>query len=320
MQVIESQQQFERELHRAGLRVSPYLRGPLGAESFCLSLSRENTVRFWLGAAQVEFDVDRKLRQVVVAAHEKERQITRTYSVSLSSSTEYGVFIERARGLFPVTAAGMVLGDVEILDTDAVTEDKKSRRVVRPWRDSRNRMRYNVRVRCTGTIPEGQPNHLLIGFDENSQFISVLPKRAETVAEAHQVLRPKGISDKAKRQGEWFFDPVSKAVATKIEKHIRMHGEKVIETNRSLVIRRPRQRWVLADQSSHHARKWLQIGKVVYVSGEIYDTRLARHKPLNLGDTWHRVVRNAEVDLVGDTVGQRTTPVNRVAQSTRYFD
>jgi hypothetical protein len=60
-----------------------------------------------------------------------------------------------------------------------------------------------------------QERHFLCGRDEQHGFIAQLPEAAGTVAEAHQALRPQGLTQlegvahqRARRQGEFFFIPL----------------------------------------------------------------------------------------------------------------
>ena len=58
-------------------------------------------------------------------------------------------------------------------------------------------------------------NCLLVGFDEGNTFICQLPEVVKSVTRAHEVLRPKGISDDAIRVGEWYFEPIGEGLAIK---------------------------------------------------------------------------------------------------------
>ncbi len=59
-------------------------------------------------------------------------------------------------------------------------------------------------------------NCLLLGVDEEKTFICQLPEPVKSVSAAHKLLRPKDVSYKAIRIGEWFFDPVPEKSVMKI--------------------------------------------------------------------------------------------------------
>jgi len=118
----------------------------------------------------------------------------------------------------------------------------------------------------------------LIGVDEKKHFISVLKKIVSSVEEAHEELRPDGISDKAVRHGEWFFDPVP--------------PRKAQEVLSQCFFKRRR----LEEDSSHESSVGYHDGKK-YAFGRVSDTRKDYHKPIVL-TTLHRVVRNNERNLI----------------------
>ena len=60
--------------------------------------------------------------------------------------------------------------------------------------------------RPESVVLEYHGRYYLSSMDENSYFISKLPKRVYTVEEAFECLKPKEVKDKIwQRQGEWFF-------------------------------------------------------------------------------------------------------------------
>jgi len=142
----------------------------------------------------------------------------------------------------------------------------------------------------------------LIGMDETSHFISVLPKKVKTVEEAHESLKPKNLPKVAgiKRQGEFFFVPTTNEVVEEFMKQTKK------EVRRSVPL----------EKDSNHVAQYaipVAIRKVVkrhafdsvsqndmyqkgthFVRGLIYDKRGYRHAPTDLGETWHTVMRNEE--------------------------
>jgi hypothetical protein len=64
---------------------------------------------------------------------------------------------------------------------------------------------------CKVNVPPSKV-YFLVGFDEKHMFVSMLPKAAASVADAHAVLMPKSVRGVPGviRQGEFFFVPVTK--------------------------------------------------------------------------------------------------------------
>ena len=78
----------------------------------------------------------------------------------------------------------------------------------RQW-DAR-RHKYVSVVRTTNTFARAY----LMGHDETALFIAELPARVTNVTQAHECLKPAAVktrqrTSKVKRQGEWFFLPVT---------------------------------------------------------------------------------------------------------------
>ena len=126
----------------------------------------------------------------------------------------------------------------------------------------------------------------LMGMDETHLFISELPQEGaiNKVNEAHKVLKPEYIimSEKdnknIRRQGEWFFVPVTKK------------EQKLIDTNINFIKKKIPIGQIIRG-NAHIADKMLNIEKNTYVTGKI---RHVEHKTLNL-HTWFRVFKNTEV-------------------------
>jgi hypothetical protein len=128
----------------------------------------------------------------------------------------------------------------------------------------------------------------LVGYDTHASrpFISQLRNPVNTVEEAHKELLPQGVKLKpdCKRQGEWFFNPVSQRLNKQL-----MHK---VGTCHIGPIDAKTARWPY----STHKGVTLQHDKKIYALGTIKDNRKGRHEPLCL-DTWHEVIRNNEVEV-----------------------
>lgn len=129
----------------------------------------------------------------------------------------------------------------------------------------------------------------LLGRDERHRFIAQLPKLVTSVPEAHATLRPSGISTQAKRQGEWFFDPVT---------HERQHEIEALYHTAACFVRRDAaiNNAILSPHvASEIVRIRTGVTEVEVVRGTIIQE--PRHRPLHLGDQFHTVHRNLEVQL-----------------------
>ena len=126
----------------------------------------------------------------------------------------------------------------------------------------------------------------LLGMDEAHLFISELPQEGaiNKVKEAHKVLKPEYViasendREKVKRQGEWFFVPVTPKERKLIEENENFAEEKHPIGGTS---------W----GNVHIADKLLNLNDETYVKGKI---KHVEHKTLKLRD-WFKVLRNTEV-------------------------
>jgi hypothetical protein len=122
---------------------------------------------------------------------------------------------------------------------------------------------------------EAEIRHFLIGHDEGHLFVALMNKNVLTVEQAHKSLMPFELRNKPKsyykRQGEWFFVPVSGLI---------IPPETVVET-KDLQIGTGR---------GHKAQYHVTVDGNVYVKGTIIHPD---HKTLTLKD-WHRVYNNNE--------------------------
>lgn len=125
----------------------------------------------------------------------------------------------------------------------------------------------------------------------------MLPKNVQTVENAHSVLRPKGLNPGWKRQGEFFFSPLTKK---ELKKFHEKHGRKLFQCNWGNVD----EDYLLKfnsdndlEESDHFAANVFRGEKEAeYVYGYItYD----RHKPVFL-ENWHRVYYNNEIPSNGE--------------------
>jgi hypothetical protein len=306
MKTVESTQELVDTLAKVGLKVTPYKRGPLGKQSFAANLDRANLLRFWKGEGTVQVDVNPTLRQAVVVAEEAARTIERTYSVQMhaNSETSDADILAAARRAFPVQARGLRITKVEITSRP---DWKALQNTDGPYYATRPRSRFvRFGIRAVARIPK-QENFLLVGYDETSQFISILPEKATTVKRAHEVLRPAGIPRTSPRQGEWFFVPTNRETIKQIEALMLAKPATTAKSHWPLDRVNGEVGW-RSDWTSHIATETVFLGRDRYVRGVVYDNRPNRHGSLLLRD-WHRVVRNREV-----------VAAPSVSISNRYWD
>lgn len=146
----------------------------------------------------------------------------------------------------------------------------------RDWQTGKERSRVHV-------TPDWQRTYLA-GLDQTHLFIAELPRRVATVEAAHAILKPAiaKCNPATKRQGEWFFIPV-----TSDEEHL-IEGPDIIIDHVKAIPGNSR--------NQHVAEELVKIDKVnskepdVFVRGKITHVD---HKALVL-KRWYRVERNTE--------------------------
>jgi len=133
-----------------------------------------------------------------------------------------------------------------------------------------------------------------MGLDERHLFISGLPKEnIKTVAEAHQALKHKAVAEaegegkKAKRQGEYFFIPLTE----------REEEEFLAKIDRDRKIKCKRDRLARPGHKPHFVKRLIRMrrGRKVYAQGVVSHEQ---HRPLVLSN-WHMVYRNRETESPG---------------------
>ena len=272
----------------AEVPVSFYKRGPFGKDSLSINITK-GEVKIWAGNSDLDIIPDPVHKQLVINVKEGNREIKATYS--------------------------KYIREIDYDNLDGDTDDEKCVSYINSLTTdsilSRINVNLNTRVRpkvISSTLKNdnygigliikllykirGSKFTFLVGYDEptsQSPFVSRLKGREviKSVKEAHKKLRPKDISKRALRQGEWFFDPVSKDLNKELYENMT-HRKHLNHFYGSGVWR-----WNLG---SHRAGKVINHNKNMYAIGKIEDVRKGRHEPITL-TKWHRVVRNNE--LVG---------------------
>lgn len=266
---IRIKNQFYVEmLNYLGMNVTQYAKPPAGKYNLAMSINY-NKIYVWFGNAEVEVFLDKKHRQAVIHSVEKER--------------EFSGFLSH-NGMTKRMVADRVRSVWRLSDSDSVVITGS-----KPQYSSFGNLThfidgYAVKRNATDL-------YFLVGYDEYAQFICQLPERAISVEDAHKVLRPKGLKDGSPRQGEFFFQvaepdelkPVFNGTALENSIHSHMYKKK----------------FRIENGNSHFASFFIKHKEDSYVCGWITDSQ-KRHKDLFL-PTWHKVVRNTEVqsDIFG---------------------
>lgn len=277
---LTQSRQAAEAISASGARAKAYASSPVTPSSFIIAAGRGSApheLRLWMPTEKWEVHTNRRHKQAVLHVEEPRRSLRRVVSFSNAwySAAEITGMTERALELrFPVNMPP--------------------------------RTRYHLAEFVPAHRKHGEGHHLatieattprtkmdfLVGIDEVAHFVSLLPKPAASVDEAHDLLRPARISKGTLRQGEFFFRPVRNR---RILRKLEGLGLNLYQVPKAPHLRR----YVPLEQgSSHHAallrRLTLQGRRRTFVAGAVIDIRGTRHKPLLLAE-WHEVIRNREV-------------------------
>jgi len=291
-------------LHDAGIHSSMYASPPSGKDVFILGQSRgvPGGLLIWPGSERVDISVstNKRQRQAVLAVTEESRTLSSPFRIIAyfdeaqisvrewrkDASTQASMYWKGPA--LPGTARFQFCPASKIRFEETSTGQASVGQVdgtlnVRKHRSLGNPRRHVLGGRIIAKVPATELT-FLVGVDEVTHFVSLLPEAASSVTEAHRVLRPTEISKGAKRQGEFFFEPVI--------------SEEMLKTlNKRKSFRSPSSGllgYALEIGSSHRAEYLQSYEETEYVKGRVFDTRTGHHKDLTLKD-WHRVERNLEI-------------------------
>lgn len=318
----------------SGIPTIGYKRGPVGM-NICIFSINSNALRIWPGAAQVDLiDANEKKKQVVFSIKEETRQIKVKHKAPISGATYHDgcwrdysgrpINIETFKNQlfdrnnkmtkdFLANAVGLALPtktkysyEIQGRYTEEIT--RQNGMVVHSLYDY---------IEITAKIP-AMNMYVLAGYDESALFICELPKAVESFEEACDSLMPKEVklAFSYKRQGEWFFVPVSQKESSQIDNLLQgatskgkltfthernSFGLSIATKPYSVAFTGSRGKdftyyanGSLENGSSHHAASLLVTKDAVYVCGAVIDGRENHHRPLFLSE-WHRAYRNLEV-------------------------
>lgn len=291
---------FLDEIKAHGIMAQPYVRPPLGDAVLCIGMDAASEVfMVWPGTATLTI-VDKALMpspQIVLRAQEGDHTLSFKKTVSLKWSKDNHPWknrlsealnkldqdsfdsLSKAKRLNLFNLAAQLTGTRNIVNVTLPPNTKFSDDFANSTLEvnfAKKKIMWTHAV--TAQVPTFD-NYFLIGYDEVKCFISQLPRPVTSVQDAHAALRPEGLVKGAVRQGEWFFNPCSKA------------EKQIINESRNRRTKTPLER-----NSTHSAEETVEINGVMYARGEIHDSRSLRHQKMILDD-WHRVIRNLEVNV-----------------------
>jgi len=310
-----------KPLRDIGLMALPYAHGPLGKNIFTMALDQDSEVlRFWTGTADLKVvdTTTEPKKQAVIRVVESGHTLTfkclvrrGTINYAQIDTTQQNI-IDRAQKITPGLLQRLINTTLPPKTIFKVANAKTVLTNRGNFHDVEVGERFDCYITIEATVPAFDDS-FLIGYDEQKCFISQLPVHVNKVKDAYKVLRPEGVSPKALRQGEWFFNPIKDpaliAKLNKIEEkqapaadrrgltgldtmfardyYVKLRNKLGTQhVTPSSILRS------LARGSSHHANYIDHAGKR-YVKGSVVDSRKARHAPLEI-KTWHEVIRNLE--------------------------
>jgi hypothetical protein len=182
----------------------------------------------------------------------------------------------------------------EILQLDIARDHLRERYRLFPGNTQSNRidvmaadrLQRQIVLLIDEAVRNKRVRHFLCGQDEAHLFIAQLPREVSSVGDAHDALLPeippeydRGL---VRRQGEWFFMPVTPSERGELNVESRTHIRAGGLAEVAQIRRRGRQHLA--------AEACLLSGARLYARGQIWHPD---HKPLALRG-WHRVLVNRE--------------------------
>jgi len=271
--------QLKAKLDEAGIKCSQ--RGAEGS-AFVLDLgSDRRELRIRIGEASIKVHPCLENRQAVITVAEENRQFDQAINETirrddLKGKKNISVSIRRS-----FTDKG-IARELARLGVDATIFDSIGINVHSPDTKKFSGMihRNEGKLEFSGMFSYNMANSktsFLVGYDESRLFVSQLPRVTNSVASAHKMLKPSGLAEGWKRQGEWFFSPITEKEAEK-------------------VVARSTQYDIYSEDflgnTDHLAAIVFNLDGKQYAIGKINGGK--RHKKLLLTSI-HRVIRNNEI-------------------------
>lgn len=283
----EKTNRIVKELQKPIPEAIAYSRGPIRDEIMTMSVNNGELLRLWAGTAEFEVFSDKSHGQAVLQVNEEARIISEILNVNRGNRTQHD---KRLTGLqipndkisrnILLEVTSEIQNWINPPGYSVTSSDLQKHFDTSDWKiPSGVYFEGSVVLELIHEVPETDAT-FLVGMDETAHFIAQLPEKVESVDEAHDVLKPALAKnrDDIKRQGEWFFVPVTNpSILRELEKR-----------ESRLALRR------LENSSSHSATTVFYQNRQ-YALGLVVDRRKGHHKTLLL-PTWHRVIRNLEVN------------------------
>ncbi len=274
--------ELAKELSKCGATFLPYSKTPPQARNGALSLllrrETNDVIKVYCrDGVKISIHIDKKHKQALIQTDEKAEVIDHTESQTFGtawSTDEINKWFKDLSNLNTIRVPGTKIKIIK-LNIENKTDFLKGTATLK------------LHIPARKTI-------LLAGIDESAHFICMLPETAKvsTVEQAHKFLRPKGLSNKAVRQGEFFFDPLSDKQILDLFTNKIFIKDALIDGQVNL----ERNSTHIANIGFYNNDDYYkQNPKMpVYVMGKIFCTRKGTHKYLIL-KRWHKLVRNNEV-------------------------
>lgn len=318
--MTESAKLLLEEFNKTEVPISPYKRGPNGKDVFSIAKDGNKSIKIWApDDIGYQLSVDKKYNQGVLTVKEPRRKVKNAISAefiinlfrkSLKGGHEKDNCYKLRDSLLKKAGKNRKLLLEEFIDILGSYDDfKEEKTMLEDHIDVYKNSLYvfvpnsvfsadSIRIEYYNSYEmhfeilgvsktRSTKTTFLIGIDEERPFISVLKKHVNTVKQAHDELKPSGLKAGYKRQGEWFFIPVSKKMDIELT-------SKFMKQPRSYHL--PYEGFALEQNSSHRSSFVMHHDKKKYVRGKIRDTRKGMHAPLYL-KVWHEVIRNNEVKV-----------------------
>jgi hypothetical protein len=271
------------KLLEADIDADDYARGPLGNHVFGIGMLRQNDgiIKVWQPkTSDASVYPDKEFRQAVIEVNEGDR-IIKSKSVFLRINYRYDFqtkkyiapTLEDARDRVRNHAEGSVF-----IPGRRSTRIKNLRWVEQNKEDKGFWVEADVEMRAPASRQT-----FLVGFDTHYHFVAALRNPVKSVRGAHRELRPAGLKPGYLRQGEWFFNPISKSLAQRIDEYAF--------SNPGRIYAKP-----FESRSSHAGKQIVHFEEKMYVVGYVTDSRRGHHEPLYLPE-WHEVIRNNEIHV-----------------------
>lgn len=292
MSTIAKAEKLAAQMDRFNVPTTAFRRGPNGTDVFSISI-RGGEVMVWAGTAETTVHGSKKHRQVVLNVEEKARKVSHDVTIDAwaYSHAKLSGHESALRNRFPVSFPASASVKWSYTGWKETTHEDAKKQIGKTEPGNR---KFTAKV--TATVPATSQS-FLVGYDEHNLFVSMLPKKANSVEAAHAMLRPKGVTDAAERQGEWFFEPVSENTSATLDRYVGRNPAALTYSRLRLGSR---------DGGDHRTLHMEMRGKT-YAIGFVIDRRGERsthHEPLWLAD-WHQIFRNTEVQAPASVGTQR---------------